>query len=106
MNVATPLTAATEAFDTFTPPDVNAAVTVDVSVVTTLPLESSIWTTGCWARTVPLTAADDGWVVTASWVAGPAAAAGLTRPTISPEEIRAAATMAVAAALRPLPSTN
>ena len=48
-----------------------AAVAVPDAVVTTLPEESSTFTTGCWASTAPLWSVDEGGVVMTSWVAAP-----------------------------------
>ena len=54
-----------------TPPLVKLAVTVDESVVTTLPPESSTLTTGWVARAAPLASVALGWVVMTSLVADP-----------------------------------
>ena len=69
--MATPLAAALVGFVSDTPPLVKFAVTVDESVVTTLPPESSTETLGWVARAAPLASVALGWVVTASWVAAP-----------------------------------
>jgi len=69
--VATPLAAALVGFVSDTPPLVKLAVTVDESVVTTLPPESSTLTTGWVARAAPEFAVLEGWVVMTSWVAAP-----------------------------------
>ncbi len=69
--MATPLAAALVGFVSDTPPLVKFAVTVDVSVVTTLPPESSTLTTGWVARAAPLASVAEGWVVTTSLVAAP-----------------------------------
>ena len=53
-------------------PLLMVAVMVPEALVTTLPPESSTLTTGWVARAEPL-AAPEGWVVTTSWVAAPAA---------------------------------
>ena len=42
------------------------AVTVEVLVVTMLPPESSIFTTGCWASATLFATVDEGWVVMTS----------------------------------------
>ncbi len=54
-----------------TPPLVKLAVTVDVSVVTTLPPESSTLTTGWVAKGRALASVVEGWVVMTSLVAAP-----------------------------------
>ncbi len=54
------------------PPDVMLAVTCTPATETGLPLPSRICTAGCCARATPLDAADDGWVMMASWVGAPA----------------------------------
>ena len=69
--MATPLAAALVGFVSDTPPLVKLAVTVDESVVTTLPPESSTLTTGWVARAAPLASVVLGWVVTTSLVADP-----------------------------------
>ena len=69
--VATPLAAALVGFVSDTPPLVKLAVTVDVSVATTLPPESSTVTLGWVARAAPLASVVLGWVVTTSLVAVP-----------------------------------
>ena len=69
--MATPLAAALVGFVSDTPPLVKLAVTVDESVVTTLPPESSTLTTGWVARAAPLASVVLGWVVMTSWVAAP-----------------------------------
>ena len=71
--MATPLEAAVVGFVSDTPPLVKLAVTVDESVVTTLPPESSTLTTGWVARAAPLASVLEGWVVMTSWVAAPTA---------------------------------
>ena len=63
LKVATPATAVALAFVTETPPVVIRAVAVDVSEAITFPAASSTFTTGFWARTAPLGALDEGWVV-------------------------------------------
>ena len=70
--VATPLAAAWSGSASDTPPLVKLAVTVDESVVTTLPPESSTLATGWTARAAPLFALEEGWVVMTTWVAAPA----------------------------------
>ena len=69
--MATPLAAALVGFVSDTPPLVKFAVTVDELVVTTLPPESSTWTTGWVARAAPLASVGLGSVVMTSWVADP-----------------------------------
>ena len=69
--MATPLAAAWVGFVSDTPPLVKLAVTVDESVVTTLPPESSTLTTGWVARAAPLLAVVLGSVVMTSLVADP-----------------------------------
>ena len=69
--VATPLAAALVGFVSDTPPLVKLAVTVDELVVTTLPPESSTWTTGWVARAAPLASVVLGSVAMTSWVAAP-----------------------------------
>ena len=69
--VATPLAAASVGFVSDTPPLVKLAVTVDESVVTTLPPESSTLTTGWVARATPLASVVLGSVVMTRWVAAP-----------------------------------
>ncbi len=56
LKVATPATAAFVLLANELPAPVNAAVTVEVSVVTMLPPESSTSTTGCGVSATPLTA--------------------------------------------------
>ena len=56
-----------------TPPLVKFAVTVDESVVTTLPPESSTLTTGWVARAAPLASVLEGCVLITSLEAAPAA---------------------------------
>ena len=43
----------------------------ELTEVTTLPPESSTWTTGWVARAAPEFAVLEGWVVMTSWVAAP-----------------------------------
>ena len=69
--MATPLAAALVGFVSDTPPLVKLAVTVDELVVTTLPPESSTWTTGWVARAAPLASVVLGSVAMTSWVAAP-----------------------------------
>src|SRR5580692_2975288 len=56
LKAATPATAAFVLLTNVPPAPVKAAVTVDVSDVTTLPPESTTSTTGCGVRATPLTA--------------------------------------------------
>ena len=69
--MATPLAAALLGFVRDTPLLVKFAVTVDESVVTTLPPESSTLTTGWVARAAPLASVVEGSVAMTSWVAAP-----------------------------------
>src|SRR5688572_30165275 len=57
------------------PPLAIAAVTATPLWDTGLPEASRSCSTGCWANTVPLTAALEGWVVIVSWVAAEGGAA-------------------------------
>ncbi|HXI63986.1 MAG TPA: hypothetical protein VNH14_05720, partial [Gemmatimonadales bacterium] len=52
-------------------PDAIVAVTRVPLWLTGFPLASWIWTTGCWANAVPLTALVDGAVVSANFAADP-----------------------------------
>ena len=54
------------------PVGLAVAVTSTPLWLTTLPLASCSWTTGCWASGTPLDAAVEAWVVRTSWVAAPA----------------------------------
>ena len=54
------------------PPEIVAEAVPELTEVTTLPLESSTLTTGCWARAAPLFSVAEGSVVMTSWVAVPA----------------------------------
>src|SRR5436305_7076094 len=53
-------------------PEATVAVTVTLFWLTGLLFASSSWTTGCGAKATPLCAVLDGWVVSASLLAGPA----------------------------------
>ena len=53
------------------PPVAIAAVPSTPTSLTGLPAASRSWMTGCWANATPLVAAAEGWVVIASFAAGP-----------------------------------
>ena len=66
LKVATPATATAVLCRAAYELDVMLAVTVEVLVVTMLPPESSIFTTGCWASATLFATVDEGWVVMTS----------------------------------------